>query len=675
MHRYRYGRWDGTQSVFPITEDDVLDNLSDHLMRHGDLASALRSLAQRGLRTPTKSLSGLQDFQQRLRQRRQEMLDRYNLSGVLGGIREKLNEVKRLEQEGLAQKQQDAQQRLQEMQQTGQGGSLQADLLRKLDDLVQKNQERIQSLPQEPAAAINQLREYEFMDPRARERFNELMSWLQQRMVDAAAQEMSRRMQDLSPQDMDAIKRMARDLNDLLENARADPEAFQRFMQKHGQLFGSNKPASLQELVERLQDHAAQVEALLNSMTADQKRQIQQALQAAFNDQELARELFRLAANLAALQPGHMRREYPFRGQESLDMDGGLDVIHDLQRMDEAERQIKRAQQSGNLAEVDQDLLTETLGDDARRNLQQLEELTKMLEEAGYVAREGDMLKLTPKGVRQLGIKAMREVFSFIKQSRPGDHITDRNGSGADLSDGAKKYEFGDPLALDLPRTIFNAVARGESDVPIRLQPDDFEVHRTTQQQRSTTVLMLDLSLSMAMRGNFVSAKKVAMALDMLIRTQYPRDTLYVIGFSTYAREIKPERLAYLGWDEFDPYTNIQHGLALAQKLLDRVNGGTKQIIMVSDGEPTAHMEEGRLFLQYPPSPRTVRETLREVKRCTGRGIIINTFMLDRSAQLVEFVSQMTRINRGRVFYTSPDHLGEYVLVDYMTSRRRVLTT
>ncbi|MDP7619462.1 MAG: VWA domain-containing protein, partial [Dehalococcoidia bacterium] len=173
------------------------------------------------------------------------------------------------------------------------------------------------------------------------------------------------------------------------------------------------------------------------------------------------------------------------------------------------------------------------------------------------------------------------------------------------------------------------------------------------------------------MRGNFLAAKKVALALDNLIRTQFQRDRLYIVGFSTYAREMKAEKLAYLSWDEFDPYTNIQHGLALAQKLLMRHKGGTKQIIMISDGEPTAHMENGQLFLQYPPSPRTIRETLKEVRRVTQAGVTINTFMLERNAYLMEFIDDMTRINKGRVFYTTSDQLGEYILVDYLSTRKR----
>jgi len=296
--------------------------------------------------------------------------------------------------------------------------------------------------------------------------------------------------------------------------------------------------------------------------------------------------------------------------------------------------------------------------------------MTDILEAAGYIRRVGNRFELTPRGMRKIGQKALQEIFAYIKKDRAGQHRMDKGGGGGERTDDTKRYEFGDPFHMDLHRTLMNAIERVPG-VPVQMHPEDFQVFKTEQLTHSATVLMLDLSLSMAMRGNFLAAKKVALALDNLIRSQFPRDNLFIVGFSTYAREVKPEKLPYLSWDEFDPYTNIQHGLALSQKLLARVRGGTKQIIMISDGEPTAHIESGQLFLQYPPSPRTIRETLREVRRCTQKGIIINTFMLDRNSYLVEFIDQLTRINRGRVFYTTPERLGQYILVDYLNSRKR----
>ena len=218
-----------------------------------------------------------------------------------------------------------------------------------------------------------------------------------------------------------------------------------------------------------------------------------------------------------------------------------------------------------------------------------------------------------------------------------------------------------------------NSLHREGSGTPIRLRPDDFEVARSELVSQTATVIMLDLSWSMALRGSFQAAKKVALALNNLISSQFQRDSLYIIGFSAYARELKAEDLPYVRWDESVLGTNMHHALLIAERLLAKHTQGTRQIIMISDGEPTAHLERGRSYFAYPPSPITIRETLKAVKRCTRKNITINTFMLDRSHYLKEFVNQVARINKGRVFYTTPDKLGEYILVDYVAQKRKRL--
>ena len=211
--------------------------------------------------------------------------------------------------------------------------------------------------------------------------------------------------------------------------------------------------------------------------------------------------------------------------------------------------------------------------------------------------------------------------------------------------------------------------------MPIRLQPSDFAVHRTELLTRTSTVLLVDMSRSMLLRGCFLAAKKVAVALDTLIRTQYPRDDLSVIGFAYYAREIPPGALAELTWHGYEYGTNLQHGLLLARRTLERQAASNKEIVVITDGEPTAHFEDGQVEFNYPPTRRTITETLREVQRCTKDGITINTFMLERSRALAEFVAHMTRLNRGRAFYASPERLGEYVLVDFVNRRtKRVMS-
>jgi uncharacterized protein with von Willebrand factor type A (vWA) domain len=338
--------------------------------------------------------------------------------------------------------------------------------------------------------------------------------------------------------------------------------------------------------------------------------------------------------------------------------------------MDKLESDLKEAQYNRSLDTIDEEMVKELLGEDAAQDLEQLRNITRILEEAGYIQSKGGRYELTPRGMRKIGQRALKDVFSQLKKDRTGTHSLNQKGPGTERMEETKPYEYGDPFHLHLEKTIMNSIYREQQTPPLKLTPDDFEIYRMEEMTRSATVLMLDLSLSMPMRGNFQAAKQVAIALDGLIRSQYPKDTLHVIGFSSYARELKKQDLPYMGWDEFDPYTNIQHGLYTARKLLARERCNNKQILMVSDGEPTAHIEDGNIYFQYPPSMRTIQLTLREVKRCTQQNILINVFMLDDSQFVNAFVSQMARLNKGRVFYTNPDTLGEYMLVDYMSSKK-----
>ena len=674
MLLYRYSRWDGAQQPFPLHEDELIEQLADSLMSHGDVGLALRAMTQRGVQgREGQHLAGVQELLQRLQARRKEYLDQYDLGSVLEELQERLAEVITTEREGIARRLQEVRQRAPER--SGLEEATQEQLRQMLDQMAARNRDFLDNLPQDPAQAIEQLRTYEFMDPQAREKFRELLASLQRGLLDSHFRDLSQRLQGLTPQDLEQVKGLLRDLNDLLEQKLGGQEPnFQEFLNKHGQLLGPNPPRSLDELMEQMRQQTAYLESLLNSLSPQQRQQLRDLLSAALGDAELQEEMARLAAQLDRLSHlSPLGHAYSFGGEDSLTLDEALALMEQLQEMDKLERQLKRTQHGGNIGEVDTQLLEQALGEEAAQELERLKHLAELLEEGGYIRREGNHYELTPKGIRKIGGQALREIFAFIKRDRAGNHAIRRHGDGGELLEDTKQYEFGDPFSPHLNRTLMNAIRRGNGGVPLHIQPQDFEVHRQEQVTRSTTVLMLDLSLSMAMRGNFLAAKKVALALDNLVRTQFPRDTLYIVGFSTYAREVKPEKLPYLNWDEFDPYTNIQHGLSIAQKLLARTSGGTKQIVMISDGEPTAHIEAGHLFLQYPPSPRTIRETLREVKRCTSGGIVINTFMLDRNSYLVDFVDQMTRINRGRVFYTSPDRLGQYLLVDYYTHRRRLL--
>ncbi len=702
MPFYRYSLWDGTQQIFHIHEEDLMEQLSDELVTHGDISNALKSMAQSGLRGKfSESTPGVQDMLQRLRSMKQQALDKYNLGHILDDIVQKLDDIVRLERIGIDNRVSDVRSRLlppvdedgTPSHQGAENGSLPTReeserLLQRIEEIADKSRDFLDNLPGQPAQAIEQLKEYEFMDDGARAMFDELLRSLQRQVLDAYLRNFSQNLGSMGPRQLDSLKDMLHELNGLLEEHldKGEPASrplFDRFMQKYGKFFGASPPASVEELVEALHQQMSQINSLVKSLSPELRRELREALDSVFRDGGLKSELERLVSNLERMRPEDTVSDgFNFRGDDPLGLGEALEIIRHLQNIEELERQMSMDQQGGGrlLDGVDPGLVRELLGEESYQEIERLKRIAEVLEDAGYIQRVGNRFELTPRGIRKIGHRALNEILSYVRKDRLGSHFSNGIGSGSEHTEDAKKYEYGDPFDLHIRRSMMNAVLRSKAEgsmlvsgSPVRMTPDDFEIRQTELTSQATTVLMLDLSLSMAMRGNFVAAKKVALALDDLIRTQFPKDVLYIVGFSTYAREVKPEKLAHLSWDEFDPYTNIQHGLVTARKLLSRAQGCTKQIVMISDGEPTAHMEDGQIFLQYPPSPRTIQETLKEVKRCTRQDIKINTFMLERSPYLIEFVGQMTRINRGRVFYTSPDKLGEYILVDYLTNRRRQL--
>jgi uncharacterized protein with von Willebrand factor type A (vWA) domain len=359
-----------------------------------------------------------------------------------------------------------------------------------------------------------------------------------------------------------------------------------------------------------------------------------------------------------------------FSGDEPMPLSGMSGMLEQISDMDTLEQMMRNATDPGKLAEVDPDQVQDMLGEDAAASLRELQRLAKMLEEAGLIEQREGRYELTPRGIRKIGQRALGDLFKRLLQDRAGRHEIERSGAGHERADETKLYEFGDPFHLDVGKTVRNAVYRTGSGTPVHLQPDDFEVERTEQITRSATVLMLDVSLSMEMRGRFLAAKKVAMALHSLISTQFPRDYLGIITFGRVAREVKAERLPEATWD-FEWGTNMQHALMLGRTMLAR-QSGQKQIIMITDGEPTAHiLPGGGTFFDYPPDPETIELTLREVKRCTKDEVRINTFCLEESFYLREFVERMMHMNRGRVFFTTPETLGDYVLVDFLEHKRK----
>ncbi|HEX9822513.1 MAG TPA: VWA domain-containing protein [Methylomirabilota bacterium] len=649
MPLFRYSRWDGTQRI-DLDPDELLSAMADDLLYDGDPWRALRRLMQQGARMPEgQRMPGLKDLLERLKRQRQQRLDRYDLGSSLEDIKKKLDDIVATERQGIEER-------------TPEGPPR------------QQRQQKLEAIPPDPAGRLRDLQTYDFVSPEARQKFEELLNSLRQQMMQPFMQGMQQALQNMSPHDLARMREMMQDLNRMLrQKAEGEEPDFDGFMAKWGQNFPGVE--NLDQLIEQLGRRMAQMQSLMQSLTPEQRGQLDEMMRnLMLQDERLEAQMRQLAMNLAEFLPlDEMAQRYPFRGDEEVSLQEAMRLMDELQQMDELEREIRGVRALEDLEHVDRERVERLLGPEAAEDLQKLQELTRQLEDAGYLEREGDELSLTARAIRKIADKALRDVFAVLKRDRLGGHALQRRGAGGDQTDETKAYEFGDPFLLDLKETVMNAVERSGPGTPIRLAPNDFEVYRTELRTQAATVVMLDMSRSMLNNGYFLPAKKVALALHALIKGQFPRDALYIVGFSLYARTFTAEQLPSLSWSEWNIGTNMHAGFALSRQLLGKHKGGTRQILMVTDGEPTAHLEGGVADFSYPPTQRTFDETLKEVQRCTREGITINTFMLERSSWLVGFVEQMARINHGRAFLAAPDRLGEYVVVDFVRSRRRFI--
>ena len=695
-HAARYSQWDGSQAVPDLAADEILDALADDMMAEGDLEAALRRLMERGWRSTDATrgdMAGLRDLLDRLARRREELLDRYKLGDVLADVRRELDEIVAQERTGVEARLDRAAGKEAPRPPDASGPAdapggapdgapsapeepIDPALRAMLRDAAAKRLDQLDELPPDVGGRIRSLEEYDFMESGARERFEALVEKLRKQVLDQFVGGMSDAIKSTTPEELAANREMVRDLNQLLQErvAGRDPDVSE-FLAKHGSFFPGAR--TLDDIIEQLAERMAALQSLLRSMSAEQRAELQDAMDALLRDDRLRWDLAQLAATLDQLLPGGLGERYRFGGDEPLGLEGALAQMADLQALDALEAQIDGIDSPGDLADVDRERVADLLGDDAARDLDALDELARQLERAGYLTRDGDRLELTPRGSRRIGQKVLDDLFARLRRDAFGGHRLERGGGGGERDETTKPYEFGDPFHLDLRRTLANALTR-EENAPGRragpgltLTPADFEVFRTEATTKTSTVLLVDMSRSMLLRGCFVAAKKVAVALDTLIRTQFPRDDLTIIGFAYYAREIRPEALAQLSWHGYEYGTNLQHALMLARRILARSHGANKEIVVITDGEPTAHIEDGQVEFNYPPTRRTITETLREVQRCTKDGITINTFMLERSKALADFVALVTRLNRGRAFYAEPEHLGEYVLVDFVSRRTK----
>jgi len=696
MRSYSYSGWDGTQDPFALDADDLMDAMGDELMSHGDLNQALRNLMRRGMQGQMGSgFEGIRQMLERLKQQSRERLERYNLASMIDELKKRLEEIVQQERGALGQQSTSGQQNdtsgtpatadagetpgsQSQRQQGDQGQQGERGQRGQPGQQGQTGstggQERLQFLDQLPpdfAGQVKALNNYEFFDPEAQQAFDELMNMLKQQAMGNMFREMAQRLANMTPEELQRLKEMLSALNRMMDQQVWGEEPdFENFMQQFGDMFGPNPPQNLAELLQQLSSQIAQMQSLFNSLPEDLRQELQEMLSAAFEDEALAAELAELQANLDFLSSSE-RQSYEFSGAEGIPLEQAMRLMDEMQKIDALQEQLNNVGRQGSLEDVDAEAMEQILGPEGRQELEKLRDLERRLEEAGYLRRKGDRLELTAKGIRKIGMKALQDIFNHLKLGHHGGHRVDRRGLGIEATHDTKPYEYGDHFNLDLQQSVMNSVRRQGKGTPVRMRPDDFEIFRTENLNQCSTVLMLDQSRSMGLNGCFEAAKKVALALHSLIKTQYPRDNLYIIGFSEYAHELRHEDIPTATWGSYYPGTNMHHALMIARRLLGRHRYGQRQVLMITDGEPTAHLEQGLAYFNYPPNWRTIEQTLLEVKRCTKEGIIINTFMMEQDPYLMRFVQEVTRINQGRAFFSSPRHLGEYIVTDYINNKHR----
>ena len=657
--RFQSSRWDGTQRGFDLDADALLGEITDELIHHGDANAALRRIMQQGMRDRNdRNIEGIRETLERIRAKRQEIRENGNVGHEFDDVARELNDI--VDEERLAI---DSAERAA----NDSGDTRRTEVAR---EAASDRRLRLDLLPDDLARKIEELKHYDFQSQEAQLRFEQLTERLREQLTNRQFDQVSSAIENMTPESIARMKEMMTALNAMIErHQRGEDPKFEEFMKNFGDFFPEN-PANIDELLKLIAQRMAAAQQVLNSMTPEQRAELQDLMNQVLDDPELAQQMQQLSGNMHQMFPQMgWGDSQEMSGEQPMPFAEAMRSMQELGELADLEQFLMNATSPAALQEVDLDAVRRLVGDVSADSLQRLSQLTETLRAAGLIDQKEGRLELTPRGLRSIGKQALHDLFGRLERDTLGQHRIERIGVGHERAHDTKQYEYGDPFHLDLQQTLRNTLRRQGGGLPLRLSPDDFAIDQTEQMTRSSTVLMVDLSLSMPMRDNFLPAKKVSMALHSLISSQFPRDYMGLVGFSETARELRHEQLPEVSWD-FVYGTNMQHGFALARRMLAR-QSGTKQIIMITDGEPTAHIRpDGEVFFSYPPAYATIEATLREVMRCTRDGIRINTFMLDATSELRSFIEQLTEINKGRAFFTTPQTLGEYVLVDFLEHKR-----
>ena len=645
-HRFRYGPWSGGPDPLrpPFDVREAIDRIGQDVLSAGTVRDALRDLMRRGV----DGRGGLDRLAEKVRKLRAQARRRGALDGVLDQIRAALDQALAAERDTLAASD-SADARLAELE--------------------------LDTLPDDVAGAVRGLDHYQWRSDEAREIFEEIKKMLQREVLDAQFAGIKQALQSPDPDAMQRVKDMLADLNALLAaHARQEDttDQFAEFMERHGEFF-PEQPQTIEELIDALARREAAAMRLMASLSPEQREQLGQLMSHVLADADLAAEMAQLADNLRALRPD-LDRDQPASmrpGGEPLGYSAAVEAVADLADLEQLEAQLSQGEQVSTLDDVDIDLLAKHLGREAVSDMQALRDLERELEQQGYLTRGDDGLRLTPRAVRRLGQTALRRVFAQLDGSSNGDHDDQRTGAADEPTGLTRSWVFGDELPIDAPRTVSNALRRsGLGPNGVALEVGDFEVTETERRISAAVALCVDLSFSMVHDGRWGPMKQTALALNHLIETRFRQDALQVIGFNRFARRLTPVQLAEAE-PEWVQGTNLQHALLLALRHIRRHPDAEPVVLVVTDGEPTAHLTGGgEAYFHWPTTSETVRATIAEVDELTRYGATINTFMLGEDPGLARFVDALARRAGGRVFTPDISRLGEYVVADYLKARR-----
>ena len=649
----RYSRYSGGPDPLapPVDLREALEAIGQDVMEGTSPRRALSELLRRG----SKNMPGADRLAAEANRRRRELLQRNNLDGTLAEIKQLLDDAVLAERKELA---------------------------RALDDDARFGELQLEALSPSPAKAVQELAEYDWRSAEAREKYEQIKDLLGREMLDQRFAGMKQALENATDEDRQRVNEMLDDLNNLLDKhaqGQDTPEDFQDFMAKHGEFFPEN-PRNIDELLDSLAQRAAAAQRFRNSLSEQQRAELDQLAQQAFGSPSLMNALNRLDAHLQSARPGEdWDGSQRFSGDNPMGMGEGAQAMADIAELEQLAEQLSQSYSGATMDDVDLDMLARQLGEDAAVDARTLAELERALMNQGFLDRGSDgQWRLSPKAMRQLGQAALRDVAQQLS-GRHGERDTRRAGAAGELTGATRPWQFGDTEPWNVTRTVTNAVLReagtGERPLPVRLTVDDVEISETETRTQAAVALLVDTSFSMVMENRWLPMKRTALALNHLVSTRFRSDALQIVAFGRYARTVTAAELTGLE-GVYEQGTNLHHALALATRHLRRHPNAQPVVLVVTDGEPTAHLEDfggegSSVFFDYPPHPRTIGHTVRGFDEVARLGAQVTIFRLGSDPGLARFIDQVARRVGGRVVVPDLDGLGAAVVGDYLSAKRR----